>query len=172
MRPSATEEIAIVGMQPREARELSLAAEAVGLAVRPLAFGSPLADAALAVHGPGSVRLPLAIVGGCYSLQRPAFGAVLECVEVLRGTRHTLPAACVVLASTADRDGDDLRIVDRQSAVNCRAGRARQSAVNQLGRLDLYRCDIPRRVRQSGRLAHDQHLLYQHRAQHLGGGRI
>ena len=29
-----------------------------------------------------------------------------------------------------------------------------------------------RRVRQSGRLAHDQHLLHQHRAQHLGGGRI
>jgi hypothetical protein len=42
----------------------------------------------------------LAIVAGRYSLQRPAFGAVLECIEVLRGTRKTLPRACVVLAST------------------------------------------------------------------------
>ena len=108
-----------MGMQAREARELALAAEAVGLAVRPLAFGSPLADAALAAHGPGSVRLPLAIVAGSYSLQRPAFGAVLECIEVLRGTRQALPAACVVLASTADRDGDEqpaieLEHVERQ----------------------------------------------------------
>jgi hypothetical protein len=105
MRSSDTEEIAIVGMRAREARELALAAEAVGLAVRPLAFGSPLADAALAAHGPGSVRLPLAIVAGRYSLQRPAFGAVLGCIEVLRGTRQMLPRACVVLASTADLDG-------------------------------------------------------------------
>jgi hypothetical protein len=103
MRSSDTEEIAIVGMQAREARELTLAAEAVGLAVRPLAFGSPLADAALAAHGPGSVRLPLVIVAGRYSLQRPAFRALIECIEVLRGTRRTLPRACVVLASTAAR---------------------------------------------------------------------
>jgi hypothetical protein len=80
MRSLDTEEIAIVGTQAREARELALAAEAVGLAVRPLAFGSPLADAALAAHGPGSIRLPLAIVAGRYSLQQPAFGAVLECI--------------------------------------------------------------------------------------------
>jgi hypothetical protein len=99
MRPADSEEIAIVGTQAREARELTLAAEAIGLAVRPLAFGSPLADAALAAHGPGSVRLPLAIVAGRYSLQRPAFGAVLECIEVLRGTRQTLPPPCVVLTS-------------------------------------------------------------------------
>jgi hypothetical protein len=104
MRPSDTEEIAIIGIQAREARELALAAEAVGLAVRPLAFGSPLADAALAAHGPGSVRLPLAIIAGRYSLQRPALSAVCECIEVLRGTRRTLPATCVLLASTADRD--------------------------------------------------------------------
>jgi hypothetical protein len=104
MRSSDTEQIAIVGMQAREGRELALAAEAVGLAVRPLEFGSPLADAALAAHGPGSVRLPLAIVAGRYSLQQPAFSAVRECIEVLRGTRQTLPAACVVLASTADLD--------------------------------------------------------------------
>jgi hypothetical protein len=107
MRSSHTAEIAIVGMQTREARELALAAEAAGLAVRPLAFGSPLADAALAAHGPGSVRLPLAIVAGRYSLQQPAFGAVLECIEVLRGTRQTLPAACVVLAPAADLDGHE-----------------------------------------------------------------
>jgi hypothetical protein len=46
----------------------------------------------------------LAIIAGRYSLQQPAFSAVLECIEVLRGTRQTLPAACVVLASTADLD--------------------------------------------------------------------
>jgi hypothetical protein len=105
---SDAEEIAIVGLQAHEARELVLAAEAAGLAVRPLAFGSPLADAALAAHGPGSVRLPLAIVAGRYSLQRPTFGAVLECLEVLRGNRHTLPAACVVLSEPGSPgSGDD-----------------------------------------------------------------
>ena len=101
MGSSNTEEVAVVGMQAREARELAVAAETAGLAVRPLAFGSPLADAALAAHGPGSVRLPLAIVAGRYSLQRPALGAVLECMDVVRGSRQTLPAACVVL--DADR---------------------------------------------------------------------
>jgi hypothetical protein len=95
-------EIAIVGMQTREARELALAAAGAGLAVRPLAFGSPLADAALAAHGPGSVSLPLAIVAGRYSLQRPALSAVLACIEVLSGTRQTLPSACVALACTED----------------------------------------------------------------------
>jgi hypothetical protein len=49
----------------------------------------------------------LAIVAGRYSLQRPAFGAVLECIKVLRGPRQTLPAGCVVVASTADRDGHE-----------------------------------------------------------------
>lgn len=92
-------------MQAREAHELTRAAEAAGLAVRPLAFGSPLADVALAAHGPGSIRLPLAIVAGRYSLQRPALGAVLECIEVLRRTRQTLPAGCVVVPSAADLDG-------------------------------------------------------------------
>jgi hypothetical protein len=106
MPSSDFEEIAIVGTEVREARELASAAEAVGLAVRPLAFGSPLADAALAAHGPGSVRLPLAIIAGRYSLQRPALGDVLECIEVLRGTRQRLPAACVVLLGTPG-SGDD-----------------------------------------------------------------
>jgi hypothetical protein len=104
MRSSDTQEIAIVGMQAREARELALAAGAVGLVVRPLRFGSPLAAAALAAHGPGSVRLPVAIITGRYSLQRPAFTAVIESIEVLRGTRQTLPAGCAVLASTDDFD--------------------------------------------------------------------
>ena len=97
-----TKEIAIVGMETREARELALAAKAAGLAVRPLAFGSPLADEAFVAHGPGSVRLPLAIVAGRFSLQRPALDAVLECIEVLSGTRQTLPSACVALACTED----------------------------------------------------------------------
>jgi len=104
MRSSDTEHIAIVGMQAREARELALAAEAVGLAVHPLPFGSLLADEALAAHGPGSVLLPLAIVAARYSLQRPAFDAITECIEVLRGTRQTLPRGCVELASTAGHD--------------------------------------------------------------------
>jgi hypothetical protein len=98
------EEIAVVGMHARETQELVLAAQAAGLSVRPVAFGSLLADAALAAHGPGSVRLPLAIVAGRYSLQRPAFGAVLACIDVLRGTRQTLPAACVSLARTTCLD--------------------------------------------------------------------
>jgi hypothetical protein len=102
MRSSDPEEIAIVGMQASEARELARAAEAAGLAVLPVAFGSPLADAAFAAHGPGSVRLPLAIVAGRYSLERPAFGAVLECIEVLRGRRKTLPAGCVALACSEE----------------------------------------------------------------------
>jgi hypothetical protein len=64
MRSLVTEEIAIVGIEAREARELALA--------------------------------------GRYSLQRPALDAVLECIEVLRGTRQTLPSACVELTSTTD----------------------------------------------------------------------
>jgi hypothetical protein len=102
-------EIAIVGMQAREARELALAAEAVGLSVRPVEFGSPLADAALAAHGPGRIHLPLAIVAGRYCLQRPAFAAVLECIEVLRGTRETLPPACVVLEGPVANAGSSFR---------------------------------------------------------------
>jgi hypothetical protein len=43
-----------------------------------------------------------AIVGGRYSLQRPAFDAVLERIEVLRGIRQTLPAGCVELTSRTD----------------------------------------------------------------------
>jgi hypothetical protein len=104
MRPSDNDDIAIVGTQTREALELAFAAEAVGLAVRPLGFGSPQAAAALAAHGPGTVGMPLAIVAGRYSLQRPALGAVLECIEVVRGTRQRLPAGCVTLASTAHLD--------------------------------------------------------------------
>jgi hypothetical protein len=151
MRPSDTEQIAIVGMRATEARELAVAAEAVGLTVRLLAFGSPLADAALAAHGPGSVRLPLAIVAGRYSLQRPAFGTVFECIEVLRGTRQTLPAGCVVLASTADRDGhkppviearEPDRVLHANVARDSMGGVARRSATlatasARLGNADL-----------------------------------
>jgi hypothetical protein len=106
MRSSGSEEIAIVGTEVREARELAIAAEAVGLAVRPLAFGNPLADAAFAAHGSGSVRLPLAIIAGRYSLQRPALDDVLQCIEVLRGARQRLPARCVVLFGSPGYGGD------------------------------------------------------------------
>jgi hypothetical protein len=130
MRSSDTEEIAIVGMQAREALELADAAEALGIAVRPLAFDSRLADAAFAAHGPGSVRLPLAIVAGRYSLQRPAFSAVLECIEVLRGTRQALPRGCVVLASKPGQSEikppeklialhDVDRVTDRMASKTC-----------------------------------------------------
>ena len=72
----------------------------------------------------------------------------------------------------ADRDGDHRRLADRQSAVDRDARRAGQSAVDQFGKLDLYRCDLACRLRQSRRLAHDQSLFHQHRAQHLGGRRV
>jgi len=155
MRPSDTEEIAILGMHAREARELALAAEPVGLAVRLLAFGSPLADAAFAAHGPGSVRLPLTIVAGRYSLQRPAFGAVLECLEVLRGTRQMLPAGCVLLASTADRDGHK-QPANRAQRTRSRSTRKRSEAQHGRGRKtvgDTRHCARPPRQRRSwGRL--------------------
>jgi hypothetical protein len=155
MRPSDTEQIAIVGMHATEARELAVAAEAVGLAVRLLAFGSPLADAALAAHGPGSVRLPLTIVAGRYSLQRPAFGTVLECIEVLRGTRQTLPAGCVLLASTADRDGHK-QPANRAQRTRSRSTRKRSEAQHGRGRKtvgDTRHCARPPRQRRSwGRL--------------------
>jgi hypothetical protein len=127
MRSLDTEEIAIVGMQTREARELTRAAEAAGLAVRPLAFGSPLADAALAAHGPRSVHLPLAIVAGRYSLQRPALGAVLDCIEVLRGTRRTPPAACVILASPPDLSDRDQSAIEPGRVPQSTLGRPTQS---------------------------------------------
>jgi len=59
---SAVDIAVLGGMQARESRELYLAAQAAGLAIRPLSFRSPLADAALAAHGPGSVRLPLVVI--------------------------------------------------------------------------------------------------------------
>jgi hypothetical protein len=54
VRSSKTEKIALAGIQAREAHKLSFIAEAVGLAVRPLAFGTRLADAALGVPRPGT----------------------------------------------------------------------------------------------------------------------
>ena len=70
MRSLQTEEIAIAGMQTREALELAVAAEAAGLAVPR------------------------------YSLQRLAFDAMAQCIEVLSGTRQAPPRGCVLLAST------------------------------------------------------------------------
>ena len=71
-----------------------------------------------------------------------------------------------------DGDADDRRLAHRQSAVDRDAGRRRQSAVGQFGELDLYRCDLARRLRQSRRGAHDQSLFRQHRHEHLGGRRL
>jgi hypothetical protein len=87
-------------VQATEARELLAAAQAAGLGIEVVPFNTPAADAAIAAHGPGAVRLPVVIVGGRYCLQRPTFSAVLECLKVLRGTRCTLPAGCVVLGAS------------------------------------------------------------------------
>ena len=46
-----------------------------------------------------------------------------------------------------DRDGDDHRHADRQSAVDRDAGRCRQFAVRQFSKRDLYRSDIACRLR-------------------------
>ncbi len=71
-----------------------------------------------------------------------------------------------------DRDSDNRRLIDRQSAVNCDARRRRQSAVRQFAELNLYRGDLARRLRQPWRLAHHQSLFHQYRVQHLGGRRL
>ena len=92
------DEIAIVGITSLEARELCAAATAAGLRIRPLGFKSPEVEAAMAAFGPGTVRLPLVIVGGRYALQRPDFAGVLKCLELLRGADQALPADCAMLA--------------------------------------------------------------------------
>jgi hypothetical protein len=91
------DEIAIVGSTSVEARELCAAATAAGLRIRPIGFDRPAAEAAIAAFGPGSVRLPLAIVGGRYALERPDFADVLECLELLRGADRALRPRCAVL---------------------------------------------------------------------------
>ena len=92
------DEISIVGGTSVEARELCAAVTAAGIRIRPIGFDSPAAEAAMAAFGPGSVRLPLVIVGGRYALERPDLADVLECLELLRGANRALPPRCAVIA--------------------------------------------------------------------------
>ena len=76
--------------------------QALSFAVHiPLPFNTLAANAAIATHGPGTVHLPLVIVGGRYCLQRLTFADVLACIEVLRGTQRKLPARCAALPGDA-----------------------------------------------------------------------
>ena len=77
--------ILVGGDHTFEARGLVGAAADAGLRVRWLAFDSPSAQAALAAHGPGSVRLPLVIVAGRYCFQQPAFEEIAACLATVRG---------------------------------------------------------------------------------------
>ena len=93
-------EVGIVGAYGIEAQQLRDAARAAGLAIRQLEFSAPQARTAIAAHGPGGVRLPLAIVDERYCLQRPTIGEVLACLEVVCGKRETLPPGCLRLAAS------------------------------------------------------------------------
>jgi len=84
----ALEELRIVGgAATREGRELAAHAVAAGLRARWLDFAGAEAQAAIAAQGSGAVQLPLVIVGGTYTLQRPPFSAVSDCVAALRTGR-------------------------------------------------------------------------------------
>ena len=94
----AVEELRIVGGKiTREGQELASAAAATGLNVLWLDFDSGEAQAAIAGQAPGAVRLPLVIVGGRYTLQRPRSNAGRACVSALRAGDRTLPAGAVAL---------------------------------------------------------------------------
>ena len=95
---AAVEELRLVGGKiTREGRELALAAAAAGLNVRWLDFDSAEAQAAIAAQAPGAVRLPLVIVDGRYTLQRPRSNAVSACLSALRAGDLTVPAGAVAL---------------------------------------------------------------------------
>ena len=111
---SDVDEILIVGGRSAEALELCAAATAAGLRIRPIGFESPVAEAAMTAFGPGSVRLPLVIVGGRYALERPDFADVLECVDLQRGADRALPPRCAVLVGLPRSNTP--RFVDRQEA--------------------------------------------------------
>ena len=94
------EELRVVGGQNSvEGHELSAAASAAGLRIRWLDFASVEARAAIAAQGPGSVRLPLVIIGDAFTLQRPRFATLSACVAALRRGDRTLPAGAVALGA-------------------------------------------------------------------------
>ncbi|HUA49179.1 MAG TPA: hypothetical protein VMA77_28340 [Solirubrobacteraceae bacterium] len=99
--PDATvEELQLVGGETTlEAHELTAAAAAAGLSVRRLNFASPEAQAAIAAQGSAAVRLPLVIVGGTYTLQRPPFTDVSECLAAVRAGDSMLPAGALAIGN-------------------------------------------------------------------------
>jgi hypothetical protein len=101
---TAVEELRLIGGDSTvEGRRLTAAAAAAGVSVRWLDFASAEAQAAIAAQGPGAIRLPLVIVGGTHTLQRPPFAAVSACAAALRSGRSPLPAGAIAL--TARRPG-------------------------------------------------------------------
>lgn len=94
--PHELDELVFVGGDHTvEARNLADAAADAGLRIRRLDFAGTAGQAAFAAQGPGSVRLPLVIVGGRYSLQQPRFVEVEACVEMLNTGGTDLPPGCV-----------------------------------------------------------------------------
>jgi predicted alpha/beta hydrolase len=95
---AAVDEIRVVGGETTvEGHELSAAAASAGVSVRWLDFASADAQAAIAAQGPGTVALPLVIVGGTYALQRPPFTAVSACLAAMHSGDTTLPARAMPL---------------------------------------------------------------------------
>ncbi len=93
---AAAEELRLIGGETTvEGRELTTAATAAGLSVRCLDFASAEAQAAIAAQGPAAVQLPLVIVDGTYTLQRPKFTAVNACLAALRAGDSTVPAGAI-----------------------------------------------------------------------------
>ena len=95
---TAAEELRLIGgATTLEGHELTTAAAAAGLSVRWLDFASAEAQAAFAAQGRAAVQLPLVIVGGTYTFQRPPFPAVSACVAALRAGDNSPPAGAISL---------------------------------------------------------------------------
>jgi hypothetical protein len=93
---AAAEELQLVGGQITiEGQVLTADAAAAGIRVRWLDLASAEAQAAIAAQGPGAVRLPLVIVGGTYTLERPPFAAIVACLVALRSSASMLPAGAI-----------------------------------------------------------------------------
>jgi len=71
------------------------------------------AQAAIVAQGPATVRLPLVIVGGVYSLQRPPFTAVSACLAALRAGDDAVPVGAIPVGNyrrpTHERHEQDSR---------------------------------------------------------------
>jgi len=93
---AAAEELRFIGGETTlEGHELTTAATAAGVSVRWLDFASAEAQAAIAAQGPAAIQLPLVIVGGTYTLQRPTFSAVNACLAALRAGDSTVPVGAI-----------------------------------------------------------------------------